>query len=175
MIREKLDQAIREVPDFPKPGIKFKDITPIFLDQQLCSEIVDELAKQTEKMHLNAIVGIESRGFFFGILLANKLNIPFIPIRKKGKLPYKTVSYEYELEYGAAAMEMHCDVVQKDWNILIHDDLLATGGTAAAAAELIQMQHANVSGFSFVVELEFLKGSEKLKQYTNNIINLISF
>lgn len=157
MIREKLDKAIREVPDFPKPGILFKDITPIFLDQQLCSEIVDELAKQTEKMHLNAIVGIESRGFFFGILLANKLNIPFIPIRKRGKLPYKTVSYEYELEYGTAAMEMHCDVVQKDWNILIHDDLLATGGTAAAAAELIQMQHANVSGFSFVVELEFLK------------------
>lgn len=175
MIQEKLDQAIREVPDFPKPGIKFKDITPIFLDQQLCSEIVDELAKQTQAMNLNAIVGIESRGFFFGILLANKLNIPFIPIRKKGKLPYKTVSYEYELEYGTAAMEMHCDVVKENWNVLIHDDLLATGGTAAAAAELIQMQKAHVSGFSFVVELAFLKGSEKLKKYTNNIINLISF
>lgn len=175
MIREKLDKAIREVPDFPKPGILFKDITPIFLDQQLCSEIVDELAKQTEKMQLDAIVGIESRGFFFGILLANKLNIPFIPIRKKGKLPYKTVSYEYELEYGTAAMEMHQDVIKKDWNVLIHDDLLATGGTAAAAAELIKMQHANVSGFSFVVELKFLKGEDKLKPYTDDIINLISF
>lgn len=175
MIRQKLDEAIREVPDFPKPGILFKDITPIFLDQQLCSEIVDELAKQTENLHLDAIVGIESRGFFFGILLANKLNIPFIPIRKKGKLPYKTVSYKYELEYGSAEVEMHQEIIQKGWNVLIHDDLLATGGTAAAAGELVKIQEANVAGFSFVVELKFLNGTEKLKQYTNNIINLISY
>ncbi len=175
MIRQKLDKVIREVPDFPKPGILFKDITPIFLDQQLCSDIVDELAKQTKNLHLNAIIGIESRGFFFGILLANKLQIPFIPIRKKGKLPYKTVSYEYELEYGFAEVEMHQEVIQKGWNVLIHDDLLATGGTAAAAGELVVMQEANVAGFSFVVELKFLKGTEKLEKYTKNIINLISY
>ena len=175
MIRKKLDNAIREVPDFPKPGILFKDITPIFLDQQLCSEIVDELAKQTKNLHLDAIIGIESRGLFFGILLANKLQIPFIPIRKKGKLPYKTISYKYELEYGSAEVEMHQEIIKKGWNVLIHDDLLATGGTAAAAGELVTMQKANVAGFSFVVELKFLNGTEKLNQYTNNIINLISY
>lgn len=175
MIRQKLDNAIREVPDFPKPGILFKDITPLFLDQQLCSDIVDELAKQTENLNLNAIVGIESRGFFFGILLANKLQIPFIPIRKKGKLPYKTVSYKYDLEYGSAEVEMHQEVIKKDWNVLVHDDLLATGGTAAAAGELITMQGAKVAGFSFVVELKFLNGTEKLTGYSENIINLISY
>jgi len=175
MIGTKLAKVIRDVPDFPSPGILFKDITPIFLDAKLCTEIVNELAKKVEKLNLDAIVGIESRGFFFGIMLANKLNLPFIPIRKKGKLPYKTVSYSYDLEYGSAEIEMHQEVIQKNWNVLIHDDLLATGGTAAAAAELILKQDATVAGFSFVVELTFLDGVKKLSKYSKNMANLVAF
>jgi adenine phosphoribosyltransferase len=175
MISTRLKKVIRDVPDFPKPGIIFKDITPILLDPQLTRDIVDEMARNVDSLNLNAIVGIESRGFWFGIMLANKLNLPFIPIRKKGKLPYKTISYKYDLEYGSAEMEMHKDEIEKDWNVLIHDDLLATGGTACAAAELIEMQGANVAGFSFVVDLTFLNGSESLKKYSENIFNLVNF
>lgn len=175
MISSRLKDVIRDVPDFPKPGIIFKDITPILLDPQLTRDIVDEMASNIQTLNIDAIVGIESRGFWFGIMLANKLNIPFIPIRKKGKLPYKTVSYSYDLEYGSAEIEMHQDEIKKDWNVLIHDDLLATGGTACAAAELIKMQNANVAGFSFVVDLTFLNGSEPLKKYSENIFNLVHF
>ena len=175
MISSRLKDVIRDVPDFPKPGIIFKDITPILLDPQLMRDLVDEMAKDFIGLNLDAIVGIESRGFWFGIMLANKLNIPFIPIRKKGKLPYKTVSYSYELEYGSAEIEMHEDEIQKDWNVLIHDDLLATGGTACAAAELIKMQDGNVAGFSFVVDLTYLNGSEPLKKYSENIFNLVRY
>ncbi|NQX98493.1 MAG: adenine phosphoribosyltransferase [Flavobacteriales bacterium] len=175
MISTRLKDAIRDVPNFPKPGIIFKDITPILLDPQLTRDIIDEMVLHVEDLHLNAIVGIESRGFWFGIMLANKLEIPFIPIRKKGKLPYKTVSYSYDLEYGSAEIEMHEDEIKKDWNVLIHDDLLATGGTACAAAELIKMQNANVAGFSFVVDLTFLNGSETLKKYSENIFNLVRY
>ena len=175
MISSRLKEVIRDVPDFPKPGIIFKDITPILLDPQLTRDIIDEMVNHVKQLNLDAIVGIESRGFWFGIMLANKLNIPFIPIRKKGKLPYKTISYKYDLEYGSAEMEMHKDEIEKDWNVLIHDDLLATGGTACAAAELIKMQDANVAGFSFVVDLTFLNGSETLKKYSENIFNLVHF
>ena len=175
MIAEKLKQVIRDVPNFPKEGIIFKDITPILLDPLLTREIVDELAKSIIDQKIDAIVGIESRGFWFGIMLANKLNIPFIPIRKKGKLPYKTISFSYELEYGSAEIEMHQDEIQPNWNVLIHDDLLATGGTAAAAAELIKIQNANVAGFSFVVELDFLRGQENLSKFSQNISSLVHF
>ena len=175
MISARLKNAIRDVPDFPKPGIVFKDITPILLDPQLTRDIITEMASHIKPLNLDAIVGIESRGFWFGIMLANQLNIPFIPIRKKGKLPYKTISYKYDLEYGSAEMEMHQNEIKKDWNVLIHDDLLATGGTACAAAELIKMQHANVAGFSFVVDLTFLNGSKSLKKYSKNIFNLVHF
>lgn len=175
MLVDTIKKVIRDVPDFPKPGIIFKDITPILLDPELTRKIVDELAKQVKSLNLDAIVGIESRGFWFGIMLANQLNIPFIPIRKKGKLPYKTVSYSYDLEYGSAEIEMHEDAVRKGWNVLIHDDLLATGGTAQASAELILMQNAKVAGFSFMVELDFLKGSEILSKYSQNISSLVHF
>jgi adenine phosphoribosyltransferase len=175
MLVDTIKKVIRDVPDFPKPGIIFKDITPILLDAKLTREIVDEMAKQVTPLNLDAIVGIESRGFWFGIMLANKLDIPFIPIRKKGKLPYKTISYSYDLEYGSAEIEMHQDALQKDWNVLIHDDLLATGGTAQASAELILMQQAKVAGFSFMVELDFLKGSEILSKYSQNISSLVHF
>lgn len=175
MISKKLKTVIRDVPDFPKEGIIFKDITPILLDAKLTKEVVTELSKTTQNLNLNAIVGIESRGFWFGIMLANELGIPFIPIRKKGKLPYKTLSYKYDLEYGSAEVEVHEDAIQKNWNVLVHDDLLATGGTAKAAAELIKMQQANVAGFSFVVELDFLNGRNELLKYSKNIISLANF
>ncbi|HRN40955.1 MAG TPA: adenine phosphoribosyltransferase [Vicingus sp.] len=175
MIAEKLNNIIRDVPNFPKEGIIFKDITPILLDAKLTKEVVSELAKKSTNLNLDAIVGIESRGFWFGIMLANELNIPFIPIRKKGKLPYKTLSYKYDLEYGSAEVEIHEDAIQPNWNILVHDDLLATGGTAKAAAELILMQQANVAGFSFVVELDFLNGRNELLKYSKNIISLTNF
>lgn len=175
MIAEKLNKIIRDVPNFPKEGIIFKDITPILLDAKLTKEVVSELAKKSTNLNLDAIVGIESRGFWFGIMMANELNIPFIPIRKKGKLPYKTLSYKYDLEYGSAEVEIHEDAIQPNWNILVHDDLLATGGTAKAAAELILMQQANVAGFSFVVELDFLNGRNELLKYSKNIISLTNF
>jgi adenine phosphoribosyltransferase len=175
MLAETIKQVIRDVPDFPKPGIIFKDITPILLDAELTRKIVNDMAENYKDKSIDAIVGIESRGFWFGIMLANKLDIPFIPIRKKGKLPYKTMSYKYDLEYGTAEVEIHEDALQDNWNVLIHDDLLATGGTAIAAAELIRMQNANVAGFSFVVELDFLEGSKSLSKYSENISSLVHF
>lgn len=175
MLQERLNQAIRNVPDFPKPGILFKDITPILLDPILCKDIVEEFKTQFANHKIDAIAGVESRGFLFGMLIANAMNVPFITIRKAGKLPYKTISYEYTLEYGSAKMEMHIDALKPGWNVLVHDDLLATGGTAAASAELIKMQNANVAGFAFLVELAFLKGKERLNQYTPNVVSLINF
>ena len=175
MISTSLKKVIRDVPDFPKPGIIFKDITPILLNPQLTRDIIDEMVNHVKELNIDAIVGIESRGFWFGIMLANKLELPFIPIRKKGKLPYKTVSYSYDLEYGSAEIEMHEDEIKEGWNVLIHDDLLATGGTASAAAELLKMQKATVAGFSFVVDLTFLNGSDILKKYSENIFNLVSY
>jgi adenine phosphoribosyltransferase len=177
MITEKIKSAIRDIPDFPKPGILFKDITPLLLDPSLCREITEEFAAKLEGQKIDAIVGIESRGFWFGMMLAEKLDIPFIPVRKAGKLPYKTISFEYNLEYGSSKVEMHVDVIQKGWNVLIHDDLLATGGTASAAAHLVQAQAANVVGFLFLVGLDFLKGKDILKKFTteDKIISLIHY
>ena len=172
MISDRLDKAIRTIPNFPKDGINFKDITPLLMNADLSSVIIDTFAIQLEGLKLDAIVGIESRGFLFGFLLANKMGIPFIPIRKAGKLPGETLKYKYDLEYGSAEVEVHKFDVNKGWNVLVHDDLLATGGTACAAAELIQRLGAKVAGFAFVVTLDFLNGKEKLKQYSENIISL---
>jgi adenine phosphoribosyltransferase len=173
-LESNIKAAIRDIPDFPKPGIMFKDITPIFEDQTLCNEITDGFIERLGEKP-DAIVGIESRGFLFGILLANKLNVPFILVRKAGKLPYKTISHEYALEYGTSKIEMHTESLKKGWKVLIHDDLLATGGTAAAAATLVERQEAIVSGFSFVVELEFLNGKQKLNIHSNNITCLAQY
>lgn len=173
-LREEINQTIRSIPDFPKPGILFKDITPLFENQKLCTRMAEEMIAQTS-VKPDAIIGIESRGFLFGFLMANKLDVPFVLVRKAGKLPYKTISYKYDLEYGSSAIEMHEDALKKNANVLIHDDLLATGGTAAAAAELVKMAGAKVSGFSFIVELEFLKGKEKLKSHSNNITCLVQY
>lgn len=173
-IEAKIKAAVRDVPDFPKPGILFKDITPIFENQALCNDIVQGFINMMSEKP-DAIIGVESRGFLFGLLIANKLNIPFVLVRKAGKLPYKTISYEYDLEYGSAKIEMHIDSLKKDWNVMIHDDLLATGGTAEAAAHLVKMQGAKVSGFCFVVGLEFLNGKEKLNKHSNNITCLAQY
>ena len=173
-LESNIKAVIRDVPDFPKPGIMFKDITPILENQSLCNEIVNAFIDKIP-VKPDAIVGIESRGFLFGFLLANKLNIPFVLIRKAGKLPYKTIQCEYALEYGTAVVEMHIDSLQKGWNVLVHDDLLATGGTAEAAARLVKQQGANVSGFCFVVGLEFLNGKQKLNIHSNNITCLAQY
>ena len=174
-LKLRLDKAIRDVPDFPKPGILFKDITPVLEDSTLCKDIVAKFCLECKKMKVDAIAGIESRGFLFGLPIAIELGVPFITVRKKGKLPYHTVSYEYDLEYGSATIEMHKDSVKEGWNVMVHDDLLATGGTAMAAAELIKSQGANVAGFSFLIELAFLNGIDKLKGYSENIVKLITF
>ena len=175
MVIEKLRNTVRDIPDFPKPGILFKDITPVLMDPVLCRELVDEFIRRIGDVRVDAIAAVESRGFLFGMTLADKLNVPFIPVRKAGKLPYKTVSYSYDLEYGSAIVEMHEDAVKPGWNVLIHDDLLATGGTAIAAAELIKSQGANIAGFAFLIELTFLDGKPRLEKYSDHIINLISY
>ncbi|MDP6908391.1 MAG: adenine phosphoribosyltransferase [Flavobacteriales bacterium] len=175
MLQTRIKQAIRDVPDFPKPGILFKDITPILLDHKLSIDIAEDLATLVSSWNVDAIVGVESRGFLFGMMTAQALRVPFIPIRKAGKLPYETVSHEYDLEYGSAKVEMHVDVIEPGWNVLIHDDLLATGGTACAAAELIQKQNGTVAGFAFLVELGFLNGTDTLRQYSENILSLVNY
>ncbi len=175
MISDKLDKAIREVPDFPKPGINFKDITTLLLDPALSAEIVAAFVLRLKYENIDAIVGIESRGFLFGFLLANKMGIPFVPIRKVGKLPGETLKYKYDLEYGSAEVEVHKSDIQKGWNILVHDDLLATGGTACAASELVQQLGAKVAGFAFVISLDFLQGNKRLAKYSKNIISLKNY
>jgi adenine phosphoribosyltransferase len=176
-LTQRLDSVIRNVPDFPKQGIMFKDITPIFLDAKLCDEIAEYLINSFLHQHgkIDAVCAIESRGFFIGILIANKLGIPLFPVRKAGKLPAETKSFSYELEYGTATLEIHTGVIKPNWNIMVHDDILATGGTAMAAAELIKMEGGKLAGFSFIATLDFLKGKEKIEPYSENIISAISF
>jgi adenine phosphoribosyltransferase len=174
-LSNKIQLAIRDVHDFPKEGIVFKDITPIMMDAGLSNEILEALAAQFRSENLQGIAGIESRGFLFGFPLAMALGIPFIMIRKKGKLPYEKISHAYDLEYGSSVIEMHSDALSPGDRILIHDDLLATGGSAAAAAELIQKCQGVVAGFNFMVELQFLEGREKLKTYSENISNLVQY
>jgi adenine phosphoribosyltransferase len=173
-LENEIKKAVRDVPDFPKPGIVFKDITPVFYNQKLCSSMVNGFVERIGSKP-DAIVGIESRGFLFGLLVANKMNVPFVLVRKAGKLPYKTVNFEYDLEYGTSKIEMHEDALQLGWNVMIHDDLLATGGTAEAAAQLVEKLGAKVSGFNFVIGLDFLKGRDKLVKHTNNITCLVHY
>lgn len=176
-LQRKLDLAIRNVPDFPKPGIQFKDITPIFLDANLCDKIADHIIQKFTEQNggIDAVCSIESRGFFIGMLIANKLQIPLFPVRKAGKLPAQTKSFTYDLEYGSSTLEIHSGVINPNWKIMIHDDILATGGTAMAAAELIKAERGQVAGFSFIAELDFLKGRDKILPYCPNIVSAIRF
>lgn len=157
--------AIRDIPDFPKPGILFKDITPILADPRLFKSAVNTLVARLRKMNITKIAAVESRGFLFGSAAALRLGIGLVPIRKKGKLPYKTIDISYDLEYGSATLEMHRDAVSKKDRVVIIDDLLATGGTARAAAELIEKLGGKVVELDFIIELAFLKGRDRLKGY----------
>jgi len=160
-----LKSFIRDVPDFPKKGINYKDISPLLQNFEAMQLAVKLFMNNLPHGRIDKVVGIESRGFFFGVLLAEKLNAGFIPVRKSGKLPYKTYSENYDLEYGTDTLEIHKDAIKKGEKVLLHDDVLATGGTAAATSRLIEKCGGEIVQCNFLVELEFLKGVEKLKNY----------
>ena len=157
-----LRDHIRDIPDFPKPGIVFKDITPLLLDPKALDTAVVELAEWAEPKRIDLVLAAEARGFILGAALARELGVGFVPARKPGKLPHDTVSAEYILEYGVDALEMHADALAHGARVLIHDDLLATGGTARALAELVEELGGSVVGFAFLVELGFLEGRRRL-------------
>lgn len=154
---------IRDIPDFPKPGIVFKDITPLLQNREAFAATIDSLVGRYRDKSIDVIVGIESRGFLFGAPLAHQLGVSFVPLRKKGKLPYKTVDMTYDLEYGTATVEMHTDSISRGQRVLIVDDLLATGGTAGAACKLVRELGGKVVECAFVVELAFLDGRSKIE------------
>ena len=158
-----LKSHIRDVPDFPKPGVTFKDITPLLSDSAARKMVVEIIMEEFKGQNIHVVAAIEARGFLFGMLLADVLNVPFIPIRKFGKLPFKKMIEHYDLEYGTASIEVHEDSVTPGSRVLVHDDLLATGGTATAAGQLIQKLGGKVAGFSFVINLSFLPGLVNLK------------
>lgn len=157
--------AIRTVPDFPKKGILFYDITPVLADKKTFNQLIREMTAQAKPHSIDAVAAIESRGFIFGAILAEKLGTGFIPIRKQGKLPHKKISQSYELEYGQATLEIHNDAAKTREHIWIIDDVLATGGTAHAAAKLVEQLGAHVSGIQFPLELGFLNGRQNLAKY----------
>jgi adenine phosphoribosyltransferase len=158
-------QLIRDIPDFPSPGILFRDITPVLLDPEALRECIDSYVEDAYARDAELIIGIESRGFLFGIPVADRLGLGFAPIRKLGKLPYETVQEEYALEYGANTVELHVDAVRPGQRCIIVDDLLATGGTAAAACRLVESLGGIVVGLTFLIELEFLNGRSQLSEY----------
>jgi adenine phosphoribosyltransferase len=158
-----IEQAIRNVPDFPKPGIQFKDITPVLADARLFAGSIDLLTEKFPPGTVDAVVGIDARGFIFAAAAATKLHAGFVPVRKKGKLPYQTIEQDYALEYGHATVAMHTDALKPGARVLLIDDLLATGGTSAAAVELMKKLGAHILGITFLIELIFLNGREKLK------------
>ncbi|KAF3981707.1 MAG: adenine phosphoribosyltransferase [Methylococcales symbiont of Hymedesmia sp. n. MRB-2018] len=162
---DRLKNKIRDIPNFPKPGIIFKDITPLVKDPAALRLSVHQLIHPFLGTDITAVAGMEARGFIFASLVAWELGIPFIPLRKPGKLPYDTESVSYDLEYGSATLEAHIDSFEKDDRVLLIDDLLATGGTAKASCELVEKLGAKVAALAFVIELDFLQGREKLKDY----------
>jgi adenine phosphoribosyltransferase len=159
---EQLKSAIRDIADFPRAGVIFKDITPILGDGQLFRGVIDHLGEEAAKVNPSKVVGIDARGFLFGAAVAYKLGLGCVPVRKKGKLPYKTVGSSYQLEYGDAEVEMHIDAIEPGERVVLIDDLLATGGTSGAAVNLVQKVGGIVGSALFVIELEFLKGRQKL-------------
>src|SRR5271163_1797454 len=170
---EPLKKLIREVSDFPKKGILFYDITTLLKDKTGFATLIDALAEHYLDKKIDLVLGMEARGFIFAPALAYRLNAGFVPVRKVGKLPAETVKFDYALEYGTNSLEMHRDAIQKGQRVLIVDDLLATGGTAEATAKLASMLGAEIAGLGFVVELDFLKGREKLKGY--DVMSLLHY
>jgi len=171
---KKLEETIENIPDFPIPGIQFKDISPIFLDPKLYEDVIADLAVFS-KGKVDAVCGIESRGYLFGIAIAVALEVPFILIRKAGKLPPPVISEKYDLEYGSAIIETREGQIKPGQRILIHDDLLATGGTTEAAAKLVEKQGATVSQFSFLIGLKDLNGDEKLKKFGAEVYHILGY
>jgi adenine phosphoribosyltransferase len=170
---DQLKKLIREVPDFPKKGILFYDITTLLKDKAGLATLVDRLAEHYLNQQIDLVLGMEARGFIFAPALAYRLNAGFVPVRKPGKLPAETVKFDYSLEYGTNSLEMHKDAIRKGQRVLIVDDLLATGGTAEATAKLATSVGAEIAGLGFVVELDFLKGRDKLKNY--DVMSLLHY
>jgi len=170
---ELLENSIRNIPDFPKPGILFRDVTTLIQNKTAFKKSIDLLVKQYKGKRFDKVVGVEARGFIFGATVANKIGAGFVPVRKKGKLPFKTISTTYALEYGTDTLEIHQDAISAGEKILIIDDLLATGGTVAAAVELVKQLGGKVAGIGFVIELVDLKGKDKLKEYP--VYSLVKF
>ena len=170
---DSIADRIRDVPDFPKKGILFKDITPVLSDIDTLRASIKEMAAPFVNLRIDVVVGIESRGFIFGAPIADVLNCSFVPVRKPGKLPWKTESVSYELEYGTDALEIHEDAITEGQNVLIVDDLLATGGTAEATCKLVSKLGGNIKGLSLLIELEGLNGRKRLNQY--NVHSLLQY
>ena len=170
---DELKRLIREVPDFPKKGILFYDITTLLKNKVGLATLIDRLSEHYVDKRVDLVLGMEARGFIFAPALAYRLNAGFVPVRKVGKLPAATVRFDYELEYGVNSLEMHKDAIEKGQRVLIVDDLLATGGTAEATAKLAKMLGAEIAGLGFVVELDFLRGREKLKSY--DVMSLLHY
>lgn len=162
MISDTLQKTIRHIDNFPTAGVGFKDLTPVFKNPVFCQSLVDEFVNHFRDKKIQAVLGIESRGFFLGPAIAFKLGTSFVPVRKKGKLPFTTFQQTYQLEYGEDVLEMHIDAISPGDRVLIHDDVLATGGTAQAVSRLVEKAGGIVVGFSFILELGFLNGREKL-------------
>ncbi len=173
MSSKDIENAIRDIPDFPKKGIIFKDITPVLSDIDLLRKSIDMMVEPYMKQKIDVVVGIESRGFIFGTPIADKLDASFVLVRKPGKLPYKTEKISYELEYGTDTLEIHKDSINEGQKILIVDDLLATGGTAEATCKLITKLKGNILGLAVLVELEFLEGRKKLNPY--NVHSIVKY
>jgi len=173
MLAIDLKQMIRSVPDFPKPGINFFDITTLLKDPLGLQATIDAIATPYANTRVNVVVGIESRGFILGSAVAERLNAGFVPMRKPGKLPAKTIKETYDLEYGKDALEIHADAIDKGQRVLIVDDVLATGGTAAAAAQLVKNLGGNLTGLAFLIELTFLSGKSKLNG--ENVFSVLQY
>lgn len=175
LLERELRETIREIPDFPQKGVRFKDITPIFLKPRLVERCVEELARHFRVRDVTKVIGIESRGFLLGPMIARELGAGFAIVRKKGKLPEVAASVSYELEYGSATIEIPKDALLPGDTVLIHDDLLATGGTAAATAKLVEQVGARLAGFTFLIVLEELGGRKALEPFGVPVVSLLSY
>ena len=171
----KIKNAIRTIPNFPIDGIMFRDVTTLYSNSEAMNEVIKLTCDYWRSEGLTSIAGIEARGFITGSIIANQLSLPFVPIRKKGKLPYDTLSQEYELEYGKATLEIHSDALNSNDKVLIVDDLIATGGTALASIELVKKLGANINGCTFIIDLPELKGKEKIEEIGIKVQTLCSF
>ena len=174
-LEKKVKAVIRDVHDFPSEGIVFKDITTLLASPKLNAEVLLAFQEEAKLLNPDVIIGIDSRGFLYGNSIASFLEIPFVPVRKAGKLPYDTISISYDLEYGQSVLEIHKDAIKPGDKVLIHDDLLATGGTAEAASKLITELGGIVIGYSFLINLSFLPGTDRVTKISNNLFSIVTY